>query len=52
MIFFEKILCEKRENIHVFSKENKMKGVKIRMHYSQAEIKITPKITLQPEFLF
>ena len=27
MNFFEKLFCEKRENINVFWKENKMKGV-------------------------
>ena len=32
-----------------FGKEIKRK-VAIRMHYSQAEIDIPPKITLQPEF--
>ena len=33
----------------IFGKEKKRK-VAIRMHYSQAEIDIPPKITLQPEF--
>ena len=32
-----------------FGKEIKQK-VAIRMHYSQAEIDIPPKITLKPEF--
>ena len=49
MNFFEKLCFEKRENINGFGKEIKRK-VAIRMHYSQAEIDIPPKITLQPEF--
>ena len=49
MIFFEKLCFEKRENINDFWKGNKTK-VAIRVHYSQAEIDILPKITLQPEF--
>ena len=36
------------ENVNLFGKEIKWKVI-IRMHYSQAEIDIPPKITLQPE---
>ena len=51
MTFFEKLCFEKRENINVFWKDIKRK-VAIRMHYSQAEIDISSKITLQPKFFF
>ena len=40
---------EKGEIIMFFRKEIKRK-MAIRMHYSQAEIDIPPKVTLQPEF--
>ena len=49
MIFFERLCFEKRENINVFRKKIKLK-VAIRMHYSETEIDIPPKITLQLEF--
>ena len=51
MNFFEKLCFEKRENINFFEKEIKRKAA-IRMHYSQAEMYIPPKITLQPEIFF
>ena len=47
--FFEKLCFEKRENTHGFWKGNKTKGA-IWMHYSQGDIDIPSKITLQPEF--
>ena len=51
IIFFKKICFEKRKKILMyFGKEIKRK-LAIKMHYSQAEIDIPPKITLQPEFL-
>ena len=46
---FEKLCFEKRENVNVFWKGSKTK-CGIRIHYSQAEVDIPPKITLQPEF--
>ena len=49
-IFSKNYILKKRENINVFWKEIKWKVAK-RMFYSQAEIDISPKITLQPEFL-
>ena len=48
--FFRKIIFLKKENINVFWKGKKRK-VAVRMHYSQAELYITSKITLQPKFL-
>ena len=45
----KKLFMAERENINFFGKEIKWKVV-IRMHYSQTEINILPKITLQPEF--
>ena len=42
-------VLKKGKLLMFFEKEIKGK-VAIRMHYSQAEIDILPKITLQPEF--
>ena len=49
MNFFEKLCFEKGKILMFLGKEIKRKVAK-RMHYSQAEIDIPPKITLQPEF--
>ena len=45
MNFFEKLYFEKMKILMFFGKEIKQK-VAIKMHYSQAEIDILPKITL------
>ena len=49
MSFLEKLFWKKGKYQCFFGKEIKRK-VGIRMHYSQAEIDIPPKITLKPEF--
>ena len=47
--FFEKLCFKKRKTINVFFGKEIKRKVSIRMHYSQAEIDMPPKITLQPE---
>ena len=47
--FLKNYALKKVKILMFFGKEIKWK-VTIRMHYSQAEIDVPPKITLQPEF--
>ena len=49
MNFFGKLFFDKKKNINGSRKEIKRKVV-IRMHYSQAEIDIPSKMTLESEF--
>ena len=49
MIFLKNYVLKKRKIIMFCGKEIKRK-VAISMHYTQAEIDVPPKITLQPEF--
>ena len=49
LIFLKNYVLKKGKILMFFKKEIKQK-VAIRMHNSQAEIDMPPKITLQPEF--
>ena len=48
--FFRKINVLKKDKLLMFFGKEIKRKVAIRMHYSQAEVHIPPKITLQPEF--
>ena len=50
-IFSKNYVLKKGKILMFLEKEIKWKEA-IRMHYSQAEIDVPPKITLQPDFFF
>ena len=49
--FSEKLFLKKRKILMSFGKETKRK-MAIRMHFSQAQIDVSPKIALQLEIFF